>query len=472
MNTSLEDRNHFLVKRSQLTTSKLFVEFYLPEYQERLKDLNNSPYPLKPLKKIASRLFDGPFGSNRKVEMYQDKGIPYLRVKDVLPTGIDLSDVKYISEEKHKELHRSRVVPDNVLITIAGRVGTAAVFPDFLEEGSITGHIAGIELPTNINPHYIVAFLNSQFGEFQIARLSHRTTRPEMNLKEVGSILISVPPKSIQDQIAQVMQDAYLDRHQKLEQADRSYKIIIDFVFRELGISLAASQSKRNALVPISVLRGGRFDFEAVVTLQDISSQFVEHKATLLQEVVEQVNERTNPSDDYPDKEINYIGLANIQSNTGELANFSPVMGKEILSSSPKFKKGDILFGRMRPYLNKVWIADFDGICSGEALVFRPNVNKVDTRFLHALLLSQFTLDQVVPLQSGSSLPRVSASDVLSIKLPIPQELQKQKKIGDEVEQLRAEAKRLRSEAEAVVTAAKARVERMILGEEETDDNR
>ena len=64
---------------------------------------------------------------------------------------------------------------------------------------------------------------------------------------------------------------------------------------------------------------------------------------------------------------------------------------------------------------------------------------KISTRFLHALLLSQLTLDRrVVPLQSGSSLPRVTASDVLSVKLPIPN-LDKQKKIGDEIEKRRSE---------------------------------
>jgi type I restriction enzyme, S subunit len=469
ISTSQENSTHFLVKRSQLDTSKIFVEYYLPEFQERIDVLSNAPYPLKPLKKVASRLFDGPFGSNRKVDMYQDSGVPYIRVKDVLPTGIDLSDIKYISEEKHQELNRSRVVPGNVLITIAGRVGTAAVFPDSLEEGSITGHIAGIEVPEDINPHYVAAFLNSQFGVFQVTRLSHRTTRPEMNLKEVGSILVSVPPRWIQDQIAQVMQDAYGDQQSKLKQGEQSYRNIIDYVFEELGINPAATQQKRNALVSISVLQGGRFDFEAVVTLQDISTQFVEHEATFLKEVVEQTNERITPSIESPDEMANYIGLANIQSNIGELANFRPIQGNEILSSSPKFKKGDILFGRMRPYLNKVWIANFDGVCSGEALVFRPKSDKVDTRFLHALLLSQITLNQVVPLQSGSSLPRVSASDVLNIKLPIPKDLHKQKEIGDEIEKRRNEAKRLRSQAEAIVTEAKARVERMMLGEDTMD---
>jgi len=120
----------------------------------------------------------------------------------------------------------------------------------------------------------------------------------------------------------------------------------------------------------------------------------------------------------------------------------------------------------MRPYLNKVWLAEFDGVCSGEAIVLRPDTEEVDSIFLHALLLSQVTLDQVVPLQSGTALPRVSAFDVLSVNLPIPSDKKKQKTIGLEISRRRAEARRLRTEAERVVAEAKARVERMILGEE------
>ena len=136
------------------------------------------------------------------------------------------------------------------------------------------------------------------------------------------------------------------------------------------------------------------------------------------------------------------------------------------MSSSVSFKHGDILFGRMRPYLNKVWVAEFDGICSGEALVFRPDNSKADTAFLHALLLSRITLDQVIPRQSGTSLPRVIASDVLQINLPIPTDKEQQVRIGAEVSRRRIRAKQLRSEAAAMIAEAKARVERIILGEE------
>jgi hypothetical protein len=459
------DGKRFVIKRSDLTTLKLFVEFYLPEYQDMLNTLRQGPYPLKSLGELSTHMFDGPFGSDRTVDMYQESGIPYVRVKDVLPEGIALDGLTYISQEKHEEILRSRVVPGNVLMTIAGRLGTAAVFPECLEEGNITGHIVGIELPEDINPHYLVAFINSRFGEFQVKRWGHRTTRPELNLHEVGQVLIPLPPRSIQDRIAQVMQDAYTTRREKLAEAEELLGGIDAYLLGQLGIDLAELQRRRIAIKPVSDLSGGRFDFEAVVTLQDID--FNGSDPTLLRQVVKRVNERVTPAEESPDEDVNYVGLGNIASNTGELAEFAPVKGSSVLSSSPKFKRGDLLFGRMRPYLNKVWVAEFDGVCSGEVLVFRPNRDKVDTCFLHTLLLSRITRYQIVPLQTGTSLPRVSASDVLNVKLPIPKKLRRQLEIGEEVARRRAEARRLRTEAETVVLEAKDRVEQMILGQEE-----
>src|SRR5690554_2433962 len=58
-----------------------------------------------------------------------------------------------------------------------------------------------------------------------------------------------------------------------------------------------------------------------------------------------------------------YIGLENIESNTGEYIKTGE---KESISSAGVFNKGQILFPKLRPYLNKVHLANFDGICSTE----------------------------------------------------------------------------------------------------------
>lgn len=65
---------------------------------------------------------------------------------------------------------------------------------------------------------------------------------------------------------------------------------------------------------------------------------------------------------------INYIGLENIESHTAKLVDFAPTLTTNIKSTKNVFRKGEVLYGKLRPYLNKVWIAEFDGICSTDIL--------------------------------------------------------------------------------------------------------
>ena len=90
---------HFLVKRSEISTLKLFVEFYQPESLELLRQLRDGVYHARPLSKVSPRIFDDPFGSDRKIDMYQSSGVPYMRVKDVLPEGIDQREPESVQEE-------------------------------------------------------------------------------------------------------------------------------------------------------------------------------------------------------------------------------------------------------------------------------------------------------------------------------------------------------------------------------------
>ncbi|MDE5014946.1 restriction endonuclease subunit S, partial [Francisella tularensis subsp. holarctica] len=58
-------------------------------------------------------------------------------------------------------------------------------------------------------------------------------------------------------------------------------------------------------------------------------------------------------------KKYNYVGLENIEFNTGRLIDFCETQGKEIKSSIVEFKKGIVFYGKLRPYLNKVWFSEF-----------------------------------------------------------------------------------------------------------------
>ena len=76
---------------------------------------------------------------------------------------------------------------------------------------------------------------------------------------------------------------------------------------------------------------------------------------------------------------MRYVGLEHIEPQTMKLLGHGHA--SEVRSSSLRFSKGDVLYGKMRPYLNKVWIAEFDGLCSGEFLVLQTPYG-VNTKFL------------------------------------------------------------------------------------------
>jgi type I restriction enzyme S subunit len=90
---------------------------------------------------------------------------------------------------------------------------------------------------------------------------------------------------------------------------------------------------------------------------------------TTLGDIVEPSRERASPME-YPD--MRYVGLEHIEPHSMRL--LEPGYAHEVRSSSVRFSKGDVLYGKMRPYLNKVWVAEFDGLCSAEFLVFQKQV--------------------------------------------------------------------------------------------------
>ncbi len=460
--------NRFIIKRSDLTTLKLFVEFYLPKYQAMFNQMRQGPYPLKSLGELSDRIFDGPFGSNRKVDMYQDSGIPYVRVKDVLPEGIVEDDLTYMSSEKHKVLHRSRVVSGDVLLTIAGRLGTAAVFPKHLKEGNITGHIAGIKLSKKVNPHYLATILNTRFGEFQVIRWGHRTTRPELNIREVKQIQIPLPPRPIQDRIAQVMQDAYIMRREKLAEVESLLMRIDEYLLKKLGIALDKHSSKKHFLVKSSRLIGRRFD------VGPYANEFTIQEDTpfswgWLHELAELPREAKIASK-IPDAKHAYVGMPDVDNSMAEV-NIQQLLGREIKANKTVFKGGDVVFARIEPciYNRKIALIPPEAkevLGSTELLVARAKQG-ISPEFLLWILRSELVQRQITGRMTGTTgRRRLPNSAFANLKLP-KISLELQRKIAGEATRRRDKAKELQQEAESVVAEAKSRVERMILGQEE-----
>ena len=135
-----------------------------------------------------------------------------------------------------------------------------------------------------------------------------------------------------------------------------------------------------------------------------------------MKDVVKFRKEIVNDSSEFP-----YVGLENIQSNTGFYVPSTE--GKETFNSALKFEDGDVLFPRLRPYLNKIHLAQFEGVCSTEFHVLKGiDLNNL---YLFTFLSSKLVLNQTTCLMTGNTLPRLQTQEVerLPILLP-PSEIQ------------------------------------------------
>ena len=163
---------------------------------------------------------------------------------------------------------------------------------------------------------------------------------------------------------------------------------------------------------------------------------------TTLREIVILRDETIDTKKTAPNELSSYLGLGDIESGTGNIVGYQELLGSDIFSKSCVFYKGDIVFGRLRPYLNKVHLVKVDrAIGSGELYVAIADRNKTDPEFLVRYLLSELTLTQTKWILTGSSYPRLAKDDFLDISVIIPDiESGVQEKIVKEVSKLEDEA--------------------------------
>ena len=124
-----------------------------------------------------------------------------------------------------------------------------------------------------------------------------------------------------------------------------------------------------------------------------------------------------NDKSDEASTEEDYLELEDLESGTGQILNRRNTL--EVQSAVKLFKKGDVLFGKLRPYLEKYYEAEFDGKCTGEILAFEPE--RIASRFLFYCFGSRWFIERCNALAYGAKMPRVSWPKQLSqFNVPLP----------------------------------------------------
>lgn len=168
-------------------------------------------------------------------------------------------------------------------------------------------------------------------------------------------------------------------------------------------------------------------------------------KTATLAEAAVLVRDKVDPLT-VPD--VPYIGLEHVEAQTMRIIGRGT--GADVKSTKTRFRAGDVLYGKLRPYLNKVARPDFDGICSTDFLVFRESAS-LDAGYLANYLNQLHVADVAHQMSTGVELPRVDWTSLSALDITYPDNKSVQRDLVREIDRIREG----RMRAEAHVAAAR-----------------
>jgi type I restriction enzyme S subunit len=190
------------VRRKRREASALTEELLRSVFLEMFGDPVTNPkgWEVKPLGNYLGFVTSG---SRGWAEHYTDHGERFIRSLDVQMDRISDEEPVYVVAPSGAEAERTRVQPDDVLLTITGsKIGRAARATAAHANAYVSQHVAILRLTPGLDPDVVTAFLVSdRGGQALIARTQYGQTKPGLNLAQIRSFPIPVPPEPVQARI-------------------------------------------------------------------------------------------------------------------------------------------------------------------------------------------------------------------------------------------------------------------------------
>ena len=195
----------FLVNRSGLEAR--LDPYYSQEYfKEAFNALARGNYPLYSIKSLSSLITSGitPKSGGEAYTDDKETGIPFIRSGNIDINGnFDFEDLLYLKPEIHECIMKSSQVHKNdLMIAIVGAtIGQVGIFLDE-REANINQAIALVRLKDGNDVQYVKELIKSQVGQLSLNRLKRPVARANINLEEISTIKIPLPPFTKQQEIA------------------------------------------------------------------------------------------------------------------------------------------------------------------------------------------------------------------------------------------------------------------------------
>lgn len=364
-------------------------------------------------------------------------GVPILRagnIRDELATDEDLVWVpaRYVSD---LQLLRTGDLAICLSSGSASVVGKTALARNGWR-GSVGAFCGIIRARPEIHPQYLALwFRGGQFRDWRDS-IARGANIQNLRFSEIEVLKIPLPPLSEQERLAARLSE-------QMSAVERARAAAVE--------RLAAAEALHAAYL--------RQVFEG--------TESKHWKTRPLGELLRRHNHIIHPGD-RTGGDATFVGLEHIEANTGRRTGSLKINLGDLSGRKPTFLKGQIVYGYLRPYLNKVWIAEFDGCSSVDQFAFDVKQDIADTEFVAAFMRSETFLRRAAGVTTPGQLPRISIDEIAAVTIEVPAALVDQRRIAGELSRRLAEAERLAArirEEQAVIGALPAALLREAFGQ-------
>lgn len=399
------------------------------------------------------------YGSGqRAVARRSDDDVKYIRITDFDDDGIS-ADNEFVTVSNVQA--RYRLEHNDVLFARSGATaGKTFIYSAELGPAVFAGYCIRFRFDERkALPMFVYLYTKTSRYRAWVRSMQRPSGQPNINKEEFKGFTIPLPDLEVQKTLVEEMERARRRRSRQLGQATGLLANLDSHLLESIGLAKPSSGWRGAYAVRLSRVKNakqigaGYFHPErasALSSLQEVAKSMRVSRLAEVADIRREIVKEYEPSI--------FIGLGDVQSHTGELAAFPVDPGS---GQACAFRRGDILFARLRPYLNKVWHAERDGVCSMEFHVIRvmKEVSYLLPEYLSAVLRSSLTVGQTKHMMTGNTHPRLAEADVVDLQVPIP-DVRTQRVIVEELRMRREEVRRLQRRASADWEAAKARFEK------------
>ena len=346
-------------------------------------------WPTQKLEAVAD------FCLGKMLDQKKNRGepLPYLANANVRWGEFDLADLREMRFEQH-ELDRYGLKYGDIVMCEGGEPGRCAIWKEQCSSMMIQKALHRIRPHDCLRPEFLFYFFLHKGRTGHLASLFTGSTIKHLPREKLALVEVPLPPRSAQDQIASVL-SAYDDliennrrRIQLLEQAAR-------LLYKEWFVHL-------------------RFPGHEHTRIIDGVPEGWEKK--VLGDICLEVRETVSPST--LEANTPYIGLEHIPRRSITLCEWG--QAEQVTSSKHRFREGEILFGKIRPYFHKVGVALTDGVASSDAIIIRP----LNSLFLPLVLMTTssdgFVAVTAQQMKEGSKMPRADWKQMQQYSVPLP----------------------------------------------------